>query len=158
MRHVFVSYVRDDQQEVDAFCAELARSGVLVWLDRNGMKPGANWKDAIREAIQAGAFFIACFSDAYLRRAKSYMNEEVTLAIEELRQYPTTTSWFIRVLLSDCQVPDRRIGAGATLQDLQWAPLNLARFRGHLTVGAIEPRRGSPRAEPQAAIPDRVPG
>jgi len=32
-----------------------------------------------------------------------------------------------------------------------WITLNLPRFRGHLTVGAVEPRRGSARAEPQAA-------
>lgn len=51
------------------------------------------------------------------------MNEEITLAIEELRQKPPDRSWFIPVLLSDCEIPDREIGPGETLRDLQWVHL-----------------------------------
>src|ERR1700730_1923811 len=40
----------------------LKAAGVKVWLDRNDIMPGQWWKDAINEAIQKGAFFIACFS------------------------------------------------------------------------------------------------
>jgi HEAT repeat protein len=47
------------------------------------------------------------------------MNEELTLAIEELRQRPTDQSWFIPVLLNECDVPDRNIGAGETLMAIQ---------------------------------------
>ena len=47
------------------------------------------------------------------------MNEELTLAIEILRQKPQDHSWFIPVLLSKCVVPDRDIGAGETLPDIQ---------------------------------------
>jgi hypothetical protein len=51
------------------------------------------------------------------------MNEELTLAIDELRQRPTERAWFIPVLLSECQVPARNIGAGETLRDIQWVEL-----------------------------------
>jgi hypothetical protein len=51
------------------------------------------------------------------------MNEELTLAIEELRQYPTNRAWFIPVKLSNCEIPDRNIGAGETLRDIQWVEL-----------------------------------
>jgi HEAT repeat protein len=51
------------------------------------------------------------------------MNEELTLAIEELRQRPTNISWFIPVLINNCDVPDRNIGAGETLRSLQWVKL-----------------------------------
>ena len=47
------------------------------------------------------------------------MNEEITLAIEELRQRPSDQAWFIPVLLDDCEVPRRNIGAGEDLSDLQ---------------------------------------
>lgn len=47
------------------------------------------------------------------------MNEELILAIEELRQRPTDRAWFLPVLISACEVPDRAIGAGETLQDIQ---------------------------------------
>jgi len=64
-QQVFISYVRENQKEVDRLCQDLEKHGANVWLDRNSIKPGARWKDAIREAIRHGDFFIACFSDEY---------------------------------------------------------------------------------------------
>lgn len=122
-RHVFISYVRENQEQVDRLCQELEQHGVKVWLDRKDIKPGARWKDAIREAIRKGDFFIACFSEEYTSKTKSYMNEELTLAIEELRQFASDREWFIPVLLSECDVPARVIGDGETLLDINWVPL-----------------------------------
>ena len=46
-RHVFISYVRENQEQVDRLCQDLESHGVSIWLDRNSIKPGARWKDAI---------------------------------------------------------------------------------------------------------------
>jgi len=122
-RHVFISYVRENSEQVQRLCEDLSKHGVKVWLDRNEIKPGQRWQDAIRQAIREGNFFIACFSSEYRSRPKSYMNEELTLAIDELRKYVNDQIWFIPVLLSECDVPDRSIGAGDTLLDIHWVPL-----------------------------------
>ena len=119
MAHVFISYVREDAQSVDSLCDSLRENGVKIWIDRNDIPPGARWKKAIRKAINEGDFFIACFSPSYIKKEKTYMNEELTIAIEILRQKPVDRAWFIPVLLSQCEVPDRDIGAGETLLDLQ---------------------------------------
>jgi hypothetical protein len=121
---VFVSYVREDQETVARLANELSAYGIKVWLDKTELKPGHRWKDAIREAISQGDFFIACFSEAYQRRSKSYMNEELTLAIDELRKRPTDRAWFIPVLLSESEVPARGISASETLRDIQWVALH----------------------------------
>ncbi len=47
------------------------------------------------------------------------MNEELTVAVEELRLHPTNKVWFLPVLMSDTPIPDRDIGAGRTLRDIQ---------------------------------------
>jgi hypothetical protein len=47
------------------------------------------------------------------------MNEELTTAIDELRRRPTDRTWFIPILLSECEIPDRSIGGGETLRNLQ---------------------------------------
>ena len=52
------------------------------------------------------------------------MNEELLLAIEELRRRPRDRAWFIPVLLDACMVPDIPIGAGETLRDIQWIALH----------------------------------
>lgn len=123
MSHVFVSYVHQDSEIVDRLVMSLRTQGVNVWIDREQIKPGEKWQPAIRNAIREGAYFLACFSMASQERARSYMNEELTLAIEELRRRPSDRRWFIPVLLSDCAVPDRSIGAGETLRDIQWVSL-----------------------------------
>ena len=123
MSHVFVSYVRDDLVVVERISHELRKRGVEVWLDRDRIQPGERWKSAIRSAILHGACFVACFSSAYAAKTSTYMNEELTLAIDELRQKSIARKWFIPVLLSECEVPARSIGGGETLLDFQWIDL-----------------------------------
>ncbi len=124
--HVFISYLRTDRAVVGRLAEELRSNGIEVWLDRERLLPGQKWKKAIRTAIQTGTFFIACFSREYLDRARTYMNEELLIAIEELRLRGGDQSWFIPVLLSGSEslVPDYPIGPGETLRDLQWAELS----------------------------------
>ena len=57
------------------------------------------------------------------------MNEELTIAIEELRQHSTDQSWFIPIRLNECEIPDRDIGAGKTLRSLQRVELYPKRKR-----------------------------
>lgn len=123
MSHVFLSYVREDSESVRALGNVLQEYDVEVWLDRDNLKPGYRWANAIQEAIRDGAFFVPCFSKAYLNRTKTYMNEELTVAIEELRQRAVNRAWFIPVVLDDCEIPDRSIGAGETLRSLHWITL-----------------------------------
>jgi hypothetical protein len=123
MGHVFISYVRDNVKQVEKLLEALTQAGIEVWIDRDHIKPGTRWRAAIREAVRDGAFFLACFSQEYNLRSRSYMNEEITLAIEELRQRPTDHAWFIPVKLSECEIPDRLIGGDETLHSIQCVEL-----------------------------------
>ncbi len=119
MAHVFISYVRENRDVIDDLAKQLANRGVVVWLDRNNIDPGARWRDAIKRAIQSGSFFMACFSKEYHERDRSYMNEELTFAIDELRERPSDKTWFIPVLINEARIPSRRISAVEDLSDLQ---------------------------------------
>jgi HEAT repeat protein len=119
MPRVFISYVTEDAWSAGRLARVLHVYEVDLWWDRVSLAPGQRWKDEIRRGISGGDFFIACFSENYYQRSKTYMNEELTLAIDELRQRPINRTWFIPVLLSNCQLPDRSIGGGETLRDLQ---------------------------------------
>ena len=123
MSHVFISYVRENADLADKLCNDLKQHGVDIWLDRNNIDGGSYWKDSIRNAIKEGAFFIACFSEEYYQKEKSFMNEELSLAIDELRQYSMKKIWFIPVLFSECDIPIRSIGGGYTIADIQFIPL-----------------------------------
>ena len=123
MNKVFISYVSENIEIVDRLCQELKSHGIQVWLDRNDIDPGSHWEQTIRRAIQQGAFFIAYFSKEYNARDRTYMNEELTLAIDELHQRSTDQIWFIPVKLNDCEIPARSIGGGETLQAFQYVNL-----------------------------------
>ena len=51
------------------------------------------------------------------------MNEELTLATEEWRLRPPGRTWQIPVRLDDGPVPERDLGAGKTLSDLNYSDL-----------------------------------
>lgn len=114
----FLSYVHEDTVEVDRLQKFLESNGVTVWRDRSNLVPGDNWKHAIRDTITRGSFvFVACFSATSVSKGTSYMNDELGLAIEELRKR-NTTNWFVPVLLSDCVPPDADIGIHGRLSDI----------------------------------------
>lgn len=123
-KHVFVSYVREDNTEVDQLCAVLEAAKIPYWRDRNSLGPGDAWKAKIREAIRGGSLvFLACFSHNSRAKAKSHMNEELTLAVEEYRKMPPGRTWLIPVRFDSGEVPEWDLGAGRTLSDLNYSDL-----------------------------------
>lgn len=123
-KHVFVSYVREDNTEVDKLCAVLEAAKIPYWRDRTSLGPGDAWKAKIREAIRGGSLvFLACFSDNSRAKAKSHMNEELTLAVEEYRKMPPGRTWLIPVRFDSGDVPEWDLGAGRALSDLNYSDL-----------------------------------
>ncbi|HKR06026.1 MAG TPA: TIR domain-containing protein, partial [Bacteroidia bacterium] len=98
--HVFISYLKEDYNHIKRIIKKLELSGINVWLDKD-MLPGVDWKLAIKRAIEDGVYFIACFSSTLEKRRnnKSYMSEELHIAIEQLRKMPEDIIWFIPVKL-----------------------------------------------------------
>lgn len=112
--HAFISYVREDSHRVDQLQQTLEAAGVRVWRDTADLWPGEDWRAKIRRAITSNAFvFIACFSNVSVSRNRSYQNEELTLAIEQLRQRRPDDPWLIPVRFDACDIPDRDIGPAA---------------------------------------------
>jgi len=128
--HAFVSYVHDDAEPVARLCAELQAGGVKLWLDRHDLFPGVRWQDAIRSAIESGTFFLACFSLNATRRSRTYMNEELLIAVDELRIRSRDRAWFLPVIFSACDIPAIPIGAGETLRSIQHVDLEKDWARG----------------------------
>ena len=118
--HAFLSYVREDSSEVDALQKTLEDAGIPVWRDTDSLWPGEDWRAKIRGAITRDALvFIACFSSRSAARQASYQNEELLLAIDQLRRRRPDDPWLIPVRFDDCDVPDLELGAGRTLAFLQ---------------------------------------
>ena len=122
--HAFISYVREDAARVDELQALMEDAGVPIWRDTDVLLPGEDWRTVIRQAVTAGPMvFLACFSRESASRNKSFQNEELLLAVEQLRLRQPGEPWLIPVRFDDCQIPDFEIGAGRTLASIQRADL-----------------------------------
>lgn len=117
---VFVSYLREDWPRVEPIVVRLRAADVEVWVDQSSIEPGTNWKREIRRAIRLGDYFIACFSRGYEARDRSFMNEELRLAVAEQRLMSADRTWFIPVLLEQCAIPDFEIDWATNLETLQY--------------------------------------
>lgn len=154
-KHVFVSYVREDSDAVDSLCAVLEAAQIPYWRDREALGPGDAWKAKIREAIRDGSLvFLACFSDNSRAKDKSYMNEELTIAVEEFRKMAPGRTWLIPVRFDDGDVPEWDLGAGRVLSDFNYADLfgpghmaNAARL-----ITTINRLLGEKRVDPATAL------
>jgi hypothetical protein len=122
--HVFISYIREDSIEVDRLQRLLESAGVRVWRDTADLWPGEDWRVKIRQAIRSNTLvFLACFSRRGLTRRRSYQNEELILAIDQMRLRPPGEPWLIPVRFDECDIPDWEIGGGRSLSDIQCADL-----------------------------------
>jgi hypothetical protein len=91
-----------------------------VWRDTADLWPGEDWRTKIRQAITHNSLvFIACFSSHSVSRSQSYQNEELMLAITQVRIRKLGEPWLIPVRFDDCAVPDLEINADRTLASIQ---------------------------------------
>jgi hypothetical protein len=129
VEHVFISYVREDSDQVDRLQHALEAANLRVWRDTAHLWPGQDWRKKIRDAITNDALvFLACFSHQSLSRKKSYQRHELILAIEEMQLRSPDKPWLIPVRFDECEIPDYDIGGGRTLASIQRADLFGDRF------------------------------
>lgn len=64
--------------------------------------------------------FLVCVSNNSKAKTKSYMNEELNLAIEERRQMAPGQAWIIPVRFGDVQLPNWELSAGRKLSDINY--------------------------------------
>lgn len=157
-KHVFASYVKENSEQVDKLCRLLDAAQIPYWRDRKSLAPGDLWKQKIREAIRSNSLvFLACFSNESRARDKSYMNEELTIAVEEFRLRSPGAAWLIPVRFDDGPIPTWDLGAGRGLEDLNYADLFGDRYAQEgvalvTSIGRVMGASGPDSATAQIAV------
>ena len=122
--YAFLSYIRENSAEADRLQQVLEAAGIHVWRDTTDLWPGEDWHEKIRRAITEGSLvFLACFSKKSAGRETSYQNEELTLAVDQMRIRPPDRPWLIPIRFDDCEIPDLNLGGGRFLGSIQCADL-----------------------------------
>lgn len=117
-KHVFLSYCRDNQAEVQRLRDDLITAGETVWWDQD-IHPGQDWKFEIRQAMQSAYAVVLCLSKETAAHANSGIYPEAANAINFYREYPPGSIFLIPVRLSPCNIPSVEIDATKTLDRLQ---------------------------------------
>src|SRR5262245_7134367 len=96
MRHIFVSYSRTDGDVVDQIVARLEQDGFNVWIDREEVKAGELWHEAIVQAVDTAYAFILILSPG--SAVSENVRKEVDLAESAHKE-------LIPILLAPVELP-----------------------------------------------------
>ncbi len=119
-RHIFISYVSENQDFASELADSLQSAGHRVWLATDKLLPGQLWQEQIPTAIENGMGFVACFSREYLQRQSTIMNSELNLAIEQIQRRPRNRAWFIPLRLDASPIPNWRVSASMSFADFHY--------------------------------------
>ena len=81
MHDVFISYSHKDVLVADAICHKLEEAGIRCWYAPRNIGPGAEWADAIIDAIEACTIFVLVFTD--FSNASRQVQREVDTAVSQ---------------------------------------------------------------------------
>jgi hypothetical protein len=99
MGQIFISYSRRDADVVENIVSELEAAGIDVWLDREDITPGKQWRRQIVEAIDTADAFVLNLSPN--SAASDNVLKELNLAEEALDPF------ILPVMLSEMKIPDQ---------------------------------------------------
>lgn len=94
--HVFVCYAREDEEFTLALADHLKDRGVPIWIDQRDIPPGADWDQAIDDALYECATFLIVLSP------QSVDSREVR---GELRVALNERKTILPVIYQECRVP-----------------------------------------------------
>lgn len=106
MCRIFLSYSKEDAEQVNRLYDAILAAGFEPWMDQRNLFPGQNWELEIRRAIQGADLFIACLSEKSLAR-RGIFHKELALALEVAQEFPENKVYFIPIRLDDCDIPLR---------------------------------------------------
>ena len=114
--NVFISYAREDAEQVRLIYLLLQLAGYRPWMDTEDLLPGRDWKMTIEQEIERADFVILCMSTNSIDKA-GYVQAEMRQAIEAAKRMPRNQIFLLPVQLDKCETP-------WDLRDINYVPLD----------------------------------
>lgn len=102
---IFLIYAHGDNKAVRKLYTRLVKEGEEVWLDKEKLLPGQNWKREIRKAILRSDVVIVCLSRVF-NKQHGYRHEELKIALEKAHVLANSDVFIIPVRLEECDMPE----------------------------------------------------
>lgn len=104
-KSIFISYAREDKDEIKALYEKLREVGFLPWMDTKNIVGGEDWERAIIKSISESTFFLSCLSCNSVRKRGMFQKEQKE-ALEMWQHKLEDDIYLIPVRLEKCEVPD----------------------------------------------------
>lgn len=108
---IFLSYVNDDWEARVKFLAKrLEQERFDVRVANRRIQPACNWKEAIEREIKCSDVVVICFSQNYVNRDKTFLDDELSIALR-------LDKFVVPVRFDPCPIHH------PSLRDHQWSDL-----------------------------------
>ncbi len=157
-KHVFISYCRDNENEVAKLRDDLIAAGEPVWWDKD-ILGGRDWDLEIRKAMRDSYAVVLCLSKESEDRATCGIFPEARDAIAAYRKCKPGSVFLIPVRMSDCEIPLFKIDDVQMLDDLQYIDLfPSSKYTEGLKrlVESLQKAPERPSSMPPARIPSTI--
>ena len=147
---IFLAHASEDKEQVRNLYAKLAERGFKPWLDEVDLLPGQNWQVEISRSIRESDIFIACLSQASVKK-HGYVQREFRSALATYAEKPPGSIYLIPLKLATTgnsrpSVSQLGIGLRTSMARLLEARRLRASRRGDRSVApAFRPDAGSRR-------------
>jgi len=101
---VFMSYVKENNNEAERLRSELLSRGFAVWKDTYDLNPGERWKEKIQEALEKQDFVVVCLSRVAVSKI-GFFQVELKEALERQRYMPSAQVYLIPIKFEECELP-----------------------------------------------------
>lgn len=102
---IFISYSKQDIDQVRQLYHQLSNAGFTPWMDEKDIIGGEAWEPAIQRAIKASDFFLACLSRNSVGK-RGMIQKELRAALEVWKEKLEDDIYLIPARLEECQVPE----------------------------------------------------
>lgn len=113
---IFVSYCRQDFDQVNKLYHMLKGAGYRPWLDKYDILAGRLWEDEIKKAVKECDFFLACISEHSVDR-RGVIQKEIKFALDRWQEKLPGDIYLIPIRLADVELPE-------SLNKIQWVDLH----------------------------------
>lgn len=146
-KKVFVSYSQEDSRFAQQLTRKLIDGGVPVWIDRDNMRPGERWDDAIRSAIAQASGYLVLVGAHPMQGPR--LDNEWRALLSEVWANPQKK--LIPVLIGEAKVPP----VWSNWHALRVDPLHEKDGWTHRVLEALSQPQPEPKPTPEARLAHR---
>ena len=121
----FLCYAKEDKSRVDEIYLKMKQHGLAPWMDKppspfefDGILPGENWENRVKEAISLSKHFLPLFSKNSVEK-RGYVQREYRIALNAVTKMPVGDVYIIPILLESCGLPSLEV-EGVNFNQFQW--------------------------------------